>query len=51
MFYTVKRIPLEWIPMQDGTKLTAKLWIPEPINKTDLPAEEGKYPAVLGEDF
>ena len=51
MSYTVNRTPLAWIPMRDGTKLAAKLWIPELVDKsTDESAEGEKYPAILGEN-
>lgn len=52
MPYTVARTPLAWIPMRDGTKLAARLWIPEfDDNSTDRPEEEEKFPAILGENF
>ena len=52
MSYAVNRIPLVWIPMCDGTKLAAKLWIPESVEKSNdkaTDAECEKYPAILGE--
>ena len=49
MLYTVNRKPLVWIPMRDGIKLAAKLWVPELVEKTTDKSEEGeKYPAILG---
>ncbi|KAJ7365334.1 hypothetical protein OS493_005438 [Desmophyllum pertusum] len=48
MLYTVNRKPLVWIPMRDGIKLAAKLWVPELVDKTtDKSAEGEKYPAIL----
>ena len=38
--------------MHDGTKLAAKLWIPESVEKSNdkaTDAECEKYPAILGE--
>ena len=38
--------------MRDGTKLAAKLWIPELVEKSNdkaIDAECEKYPAILGE--
>ena len=52
MSYAVNRIPLVWIPMCDGTKLAAKLWIPESVEKSNEKAADAeceKYPAILGE--
>ena len=40
--------------MCDGTKLAAKLWIPESVEKSNdkaTDAEYEKYPAILGEIF
>ena len=37
--------------MRDGTKLAAKLWIPELVEKSASSVEEEKYPAILGEDL
>ena len=51
MLHAVNQIPLVWIPMRDGTKLAAKLWIPELVDKsTENPAGGEKYPAILGEN-
>jgi len=52
MLLAVNRIPLVWIPMSDGTKLAAKLWIPELFEKSNEKATDAeceKYPAILGE--
>ena len=50
MSYTVTQTPLAWIPMRDGTKLAAKLWIPEMVDKSAGKSGGGeKYPAILGE--
>jgi len=52
MLLAVNRIPLVWIQMRDGTKLAAKLWIPEVVEKSNdkaTDAECEKYPAILGE--
>ena len=38
--------------MCDGTKLAAKLWIPESVEKSNEKAADAeceKYPAILGE--
>ena len=38
--------------MCDGTKLAAKLWVPESVEKSNdkaSDAEYEKYPAILGE--
>lgn len=52
MPYTVVRTPLAWIPMRDGIKLAARLWMPElDDNSTDRLEEEEKFPAILGEIF
>ena len=53
MLYTVNRTPLVWIPMRDGTKLAAKLWIPGAlVDKSTAVAEEvEKFPAILGKNF
>ena len=52
MPYTVARTPLIWIPMRDGIKLAARLWMPESIgNSTDGSDEDEKFPAILGEDL
>ena len=52
MLYTVNRTPLVWIPMRDGTKLAAKLWIPGAlVDKSTAVAEEvEKFPAILGKN-
>lgn len=52
MLYTVNRTPLVWIPVRDGTKLTAKLWIPgDLVDKSTVTANEvTKYPAILGKN-
>ena len=50
MSFVVNRTELAWIPMSDGTKLAAKLWIPELADKsTDKSVESEQYPAILGE--
>ena len=47
--YTVNKTPLVWIPMRDGTKLAAKLWMPGMITKNAVKSEEDeKFPAILG---
>ena len=52
MSYSVHRIPTAWIPMRDGIRLAAKLWIPELEDKTsDTSAEAEKYPAILGKSW
>ena len=52
MPYTVVRTPLAWIPMRDGIKLAARLWMPElDDNSTDRLEEEEKFPVILGEIF
>lgn len=52
MLYTVNRTPLVWIPVRDGTKLAAKLWIPGDLDdKSTVAANEvTKYPAILGKN-
>ena len=48
--YSVNKIPLVWIPVSDGTKLAATLWIPKP--KEDETAKvENKFPAILGNEL
>jgi len=48
MLYTVNKTPLAWIPMRDGTKLAAKLWIPGVADNSIIKSVEGeKYPAIL----
>ena len=42
MMYTVNKTPLVWIPMRDGIKLAAKLWMPVKSEKDE------KFPAILG---
>lgn len=52
MSYTVTRTPLAWIPMRDGIKLAARLWIPELAdNSTDKSVEGETFPAILGENL
>ena len=52
MSYSVHRIPTAWIPMRDGIRLAAKLWIPELEDKTSgASAEAEKYPAILGKSW
>lgn len=49
--YTVDKTPLVWIPVRDGTKLAAKLWMPRMTAKNAVKSEETeKFPAILGED-
>lgn len=36
--YDVHEIENIWIPMKDGTKLSAKIWLPEGAEKTPVPA-------------
>jgi putative CocE/NonD family hydrolase len=36
--YKVKKIEHCWIPLEDGTKLAARMWLPEESEKTPLPA-------------
>ena len=51
MLYTVNKTPLAWIPMRDGTKLAAKLWIPGVADYSTVKSVEGeKYPAILGKN-
>ena len=51
MLYTVNKTPLAWIPMRDGTKLAAKLWIPGVADNSIIKSVEGeKYPAILGKN-
>lgn len=46
MAYTVKEVPLVWIPVFDGTRLAATLWLPSKEGKiTDI---EETFPAILG---
>ena len=48
--YSVNKIPLVWIPVSDGTKPAATLWIPKP--KEDETAKiEKKFPAILGNEL
>ena len=52
MPYTVARTPLAWIPMRDGTKLAARIWMPELDDNSTNRSEEGeKFPAILGENL
>ena len=52
MSYAVTRTQLAWIPMRDGTKLAARLWIPGlDDNSTDRSEEDEKFPAILGENL
>jgi len=51
MLNTVNKTPLAWIPMRDGTKLAAKLWIPGVADNSIIKSVEGeKYPAILGKN-
>ena len=51
MPYTVVRTPLAWIPMRDGIKLAARLWMPELDDNSTDRSEEEQFPAILGENF
>ena len=46
MSYTVKEIPLVWIPVADGLRLAATMWLPS--KKDDSPESMETFPAILG---